>query len=163
MQTKDAIRSTMNMCDMVLKGYISDFEDGELLNRPTADCNSIAWQVGHLIASEVQLLKMIAPDSDTELPEGFAETHHKDNASGEATGKFCSRDEYLELMGKVRATTLAVLDRCSDEELDKPAPEQFQPWCPTIGDLFILIGTHGMMHAGQVVPVRRALGKPVMF
>jgi hypothetical protein len=27
--------------------------------------------------------------------------------------------------------------------------------------MFILIATHPMMHAGQFVPVRRALGKPV--
>jgi hypothetical protein len=32
-----------------------------------------------------------------------------------------------------------------------------------VGDVFMLIGAHPMMHAGQFVVVRRAAGKPVVI
>jgi hypothetical protein len=34
---------------------------------------------------------------------------------------------------------------------------------PTLGDIFLLLATHTMMHAGQFTVVRRKLGKPVLF
>jgi hypothetical protein len=34
---------------------------------------------------------------------------------------------------------------------------------PTMASMFILTATHPLMHAGQFVPVRRALGKPVVI
>jgi hypothetical protein len=34
---------------------------------------------------------------------------------------------------------------------------------PTAGHIYLLIATHGLMHAGQFVPVRRKLGKPVVI
>ena len=34
---------------------------------------------------------------------------------------------------------------------------------PKAKDIWCLIATHGLMHAGQFVPVRRALGKPVVI
>ena len=32
-----------------------------------------------------------------------------------------------------------------------------------LADLFLMLGTHTMMHAGQFTVVRRKLGKPVLF
>ena len=50
-----------------------------------------------------------------------------------------------------------------ESEFDKPAPEDFRSFCPTMGDMFTLIATHPMMHAGQFVVVRRQLGKPILM
>ena len=73
MNAKDAIRSSAGVSMMVLKSYISDLEDADLLKRPTTGCNHIAYQLGHLIVSEVELLEMAAPGEGAELPEGFAD------------------------------------------------------------------------------------------
>ncbi|TWT82697.1 DinB superfamily protein [Planctomycetes bacterium CA13] len=163
MQSKDAIRSAMNFSNLVFKGYLSDFDDAELMKRPGKGCNHLAWQMGHLIAAEVSMLSAMFPDDAFALPEGFAEAHSKETADSDDPSKFLKKDEYFELMDKVRQQTLAVLDRASQEELAGASPENFQSFCPTVADMFILIGTHPMMHAGQIVPVRRQLGKPVMF
>ena len=69
----------------------------------------------------------------------------------------------MDLWGKVKAATFAALDGMSDEDLDKPAPEELQSFCPTVGSTFVLIGTHPMMHAGQMVPIRRKLEKPIVM
>jgi DinB superfamily len=164
MKTKDAIRATMDLSTMVLNSYVSDLEAHELLTRPGRGCNHIAWQLGHLIASEVDLLSKICPDhTPAELPSGFAEAHSKATAGSDEPSGFLGREQYLSLFDRVRATTLAALDNLSEADLDAPAPTHLQSFCPTVGHVFVLIATHPMMHAGQVVPVRRSLGKPVLF
>ncbi len=161
MNTKDALKQTYELSQMVMNGYLGDFEDADLLQRPGDGCNHLAWQVGHLISSECNLLNMVAPGAAVELPEGFADQHGKENTQSDEG--FLSKAEYMELFGKVKEATFAALDGMSDEDLDKPGPEEMKGFCPTVGSMFCLIGTHVMMHAGQVVPIRRKLGKPVVM
>ena len=163
MNTKDAIRSAMDTSFMVFKGYLGDLDDADLMQRPGEGCNHLAWQTGHLIASEVSLLDSVCPGKATDLPAGFAEAHSKEMAGSDDASQFCTKNEYLELMDKVRAGTVAALEDLPEAELDSASPEQFRDFCPTVGNMFVLIGTHHMMHAGQFVPVRRRLGKPILF
>ena len=72
MNTKDAIRQTYDLSHRVVNGYLGDFTDEELMQRPGEGCNHVAWQLGHLISSECSLLNMVAPGAAPELPEGFA-------------------------------------------------------------------------------------------
>ena len=163
MNAKEAIRSSANVSMMVLTSYISDLDDADLLKRPAAGCNHIAYQLGHLINSEAQLLNMVSPETKVELPEGFAETYSKENAGDDNAEHFLDKASYVELFDKVRGTTLATLDSYPEADLDKDAPEAMRNFCPTMGDLFTLIATHPLMHAGQFVIVRRQLGKPILM
>lgn len=163
MNAKDAIRSSANLSSMVLKTYISDLEDGDLMRRPTEGCNHLAWQLGHLISSEVQLLEAVAPGRGIELPDGFVEAHSKDKCDSDDPDGFLGKATYDELFDKVRAASLAALDAYPESDLDNPAPENFRQICPTMGDVFTLIATHPLMHAGQFVIVRRQLGKPILI
>jgi len=163
MNTKDAIKSSAGMSGMVLKSYVSDMDDAELMQRPGDKCNHLAWQLGHLISSEVSLLEMIAPGRGVALPEGFAEAHSKENCDCDDPQKFLSKEDYIQLFDQVTAASGTVLDELAEEDLDKPAPEHFRSFCPTIGDMFTLIATHPMMHAGQFAVVRRQTGKPILM
>ncbi len=118
MNTKDAIRAAMDTSFMVFKGYLGDLDDADLMQRPGEGCNHLAWQVGHLTASEVSLLEGICPGKAAELPAGFAEAHSKETAGSDDTSKFCTKAEYLELMDQVREATKAALDELPEEELD---------------------------------------------
>ncbi len=163
MQAKDAIRAAMDISAMVYKGYIGDLDDQQLMTRPGEGCNHLAWQTGHLIASEAQLLEGICPGKAAALPAGFAEAHAKEKAGSDDPSDFRTKDEYLGLMDQVRESTLKALEEIPDADLDGPSPEYLRDFCPTVGQVFMLIGTHPMMHAGQCVPVRRKCGKPVLF
>ena len=163
MNTQDAIRATMNTSSLVLNRYLEDLSDADLMNRPGPGCNHIAWQLGHLIASENQLLESVSPGSSIELPAGFAEKHSKETISDDNPANFCTKQEYLDQFERVHAATNQVIDQLSNADLDQPAPEHFRSMFPTRGHVFILIATHGLMHAGQLVPVRRKLGKPVVI
>ena len=163
MKAHDALRSTYGLSTTVLKSYFSDMSDRELLSRPGPGCNHLAWQLGHLIASECQLLEGVVPGAAAALPEGFVAKHGKDTSNVSEASQFCTKQEYLDLLDKVQAATQAALAKLTEADLDQPSPEHFRAFAPTAGDVFALIATHRMMHAGQFVPVRRALGKPVVM
>ena len=163
MNSRSAIVATMDISLMILKQYISDLSDTELLVRPAPGCNHIAWQLGHLISSECGLLAGISPGAAPELPAGFKEKHDKANAKSDAPGDFCSKATYLELIDRVHAASVKGLEAFDDAGLDQPSPEHFRKMFPTVGHIWVLIATHPMMHAGQFVPLRRALGKPVLI
>ncbi|MBI1348402.1 DinB family protein [bacterium] len=163
MQAKDAIKQTMGLSRHVLNAYFADMTDAELLHRPGPGCNHLAWQLGHLIASECSLIESIQAGSAPELPAGFKEKHGKENATSDNPSDFCTKQEYADLFKLVNDATIKLIDEYPEADLDGPAPESFRSMFPTMGLMFLLVATHPMMHAGQFVPVRRALGKPVVI
>ncbi len=148
----------------MLKWYLSDLSDADLLVRPIPDANHIAWQLGHVIHAERAMMSATLPDAAyPELPAGFAEQHGKTTAKVDPPKGFAGKDEYLNLFTKVRAATQAALEKLSDAELDKPSKGDMAKYAPTLGAMFFLQANHTMMHAGQFSVVRRKLGKPVLF
>src|SRR5262249_24573095 len=122
--------------------------------------NNIAWQLGHLIAAETQIggmLKIPYP----ELAESLAGLEKTATNKTRPDGGKLSKDDYLRWFTKVRGATIVGLGKLSDTDLDQPNPGGMQQIAPTIGTLFVLVGNHTMMHAGQFSVLRRALGKPV--
>lgn len=163
MDSRAAIASTLNMSMLVLKSYISDLSREELISRPGEGCNHVAWQLGHLIASQASLLNGIDPGAAPELPTGFAEKHGKDNAGNNNASDFYSSEEYLKYFESVNSAVINSLHKKSDADLDAPSPEHFRSMFPTVGDIYVLMATHPMMHAGQIVPIRRRLSKPIVI
>jgi DinB superfamily len=163
MDTKQAIRSSLTISDFLLSRYLEDITPDELVARPVAGANNIAWQLGHLISAERNLVEAASPGSMPELPAGFREQHSKEKAASDNRADYLSKDEYLRLAKEVRANTLRALERLSDADLDKPATGRVPPFIKTAGECFVLIGPHWASHAGQWVVLRRKLGRPVMF
>ncbi len=160
MTTKDTIKHTIKMADDVLMAYLGDLEDAALMTRSVPGVNHLAWQLGHLISSEQEMLTG-AGVAMPNLPDGFAESYTKETSTSDDAGKFHKKDEYLALMSEQRSATLAALDACSEADLSKPTPESMQEYAKTMGEAFNIVGLHVLMHAGQFVPVRRKLGKPI--
>ena len=163
MNAKRAIESNIAMADKIAQSYLADLTDAELLVRPVPGANHIAWQLGHLISSERDLIEMVAPGSMPKLPEGFKEKHAKQTAASDDPKAFCTKAEYLKLLKEQRAGTLAALAKQTDADLSKPAPEAMRSHLETVGDLFSMQGGHLLMHAGQWAIVRRKLGRKPLF
>lgn len=163
MNAKDVIKRSADMSLMVFNGYLDDLTDADLFQRPGPGCNHLAWQIGHLINSEAGMLNSLRPGAAPELPAGFAAQHSNETKQIDDPAKFRTKQEYADLLKKVRSASLATLDSLSENDLDKPAPESMRQFFPTVGDVFLLIANHPLMHAGQFVPVRRRLGKPVVI
>jgi len=161
MTAKDVIRHSLEMCHGVLKQYLGDLTDADLLIRPVPGANHSAWMLGHLLISENGLneLGLAMPA----LPEGFAAAYTKETARSDDPAKFHKKAQYLQWLEEQRAATLAHLAALPEADLDKPTPEEAQAYAPTIGIMLNVIGIHDMMHASQIALVRRKLGKPALF
>jgi hypothetical protein len=163
MDSRQAFKSSINGAQHLVDAYLSDLTDADLMVRPIPGTNHIAWQLGHLIASENSMLEAICPGSMPKLPAGFKEKYGKETAASDDPKAFLSKAEYLDLFKQQRAATLAALDRMSDEELSKDAPPALKHFLKRVGDVFAMQGTHWVMHAGQWAIVRRKLGRPPLF
>jgi hypothetical protein len=161
--SRKALRAGIRGAQNVVEAYLGDLTDADLLVRPVPGANHIAWQLGHLIGSENMMLEGVRPKSMPPLPEGFRQKHSKETAKSDDPKNFLTKAEYLELMNKHRASTLAVLDSMSDADLDQPAPEAMRQYLKTVGDVFAMQGSHWMMHAGQWAIIRRKLGRAPLF
>lgn len=163
MNVNEVIRLAINGAHKVMLTYLSDLDDAELLMRVNSECNHPAWQLGHLISSEYFMMEGIRPGVSPKLPTDFTSCYSKDKAKLNDPTCFHTKAQYLELYDKQRRATLEILESLTPEDLDAPGPERMRSYAPTVGSLMILQGNHEMMHAGQLVPLRRKLGKAVLI
>lgn len=164
MNAREAITIALQGTGGMLPMYLGDLSDADLLVRPAPSANHIAWQLGHLISSEVQLISgQVSGAVYPELPAGFGKQHGKETSAIEPPKGFAAKADYLSLFAKVREATVANLQKLSDADLDKPTTGSMAPYAPNVGAMFLLVSNHTLMHAGQFTAVRRTLGKPVLF
>jgi hypothetical protein len=163
MQAKDVLKSTLSSTRNLVEWYLGDMTDQELTVRPVPSANNVAWQLGHLIMAEASLGKNLPGATYPELPASIKEQYTKQTSKTAPAGGYLTKAQYLEWFGKVRAATLANVDRLSDADLDKPTSGDMAKFAPKIGDLVAQLANHTLMHAGQFTVVRRALNKPILF
>jgi uncharacterized damage-inducible protein DinB len=163
MNAKEAIKTSLNSTMSMMKMFLDDLGDADLLVRPVPNANHIAWQLGHLIVAEANISKAIPQAKLAELPADFAAKYTKETCTVDSPTAFHKKTELLAAYDKVRAATLATLDALPDAALDTPVTGSMAAYMPTYGAMFNLLANHTMMHAGQFTVVRRKLGKPVLF
>lgn len=163
MNAKDALKLSLDLADTVVLPYLEDLTDAELLVRPVPGSNHIAWQLGHIIHSEHEMLDLICPGVMPALPPGFAERYSRDTAQLDSPSDFHTKGELLDLMRQVRVGTLKALAELPESKLEDPAPEQYRAYAPTVAAVIALQGTHWLMHAGQWAIIRRKLGRAPLF
>jgi hypothetical protein len=163
MNTKTAIKTALDTANMISTSYLGDLTDAEMMHRPVPGCNHIKWQVGHLIASENQMINQCVPGALPDLPAGFADKYTKETAASDNADDFDSKDELMRLYEQQRSATLAALENLSDEDLDQESPESIRGYAPNFGTAFLMQDAHWLMHAGQWAVIRRQLGRePLM-
>ena len=162
MDVKNAVATTLNQSDFIVDAYLADITPKELLARPCGGANHIAWQLGHLIASEHYFAEKIAPGRLTALPAGFAERHKKNTAASDNPADFLTKEEYIALRKQVRSQLLQVLDGLTPADFEKSVPG-VPPFLKNVGELLLFLGPHWTMHAGQWAIIRRSIGRPALF
>jgi hypothetical protein len=164
MKATQVIETALNSTQFLTNQYLNDLSDADLLTRPTPGANHIAWQLGHVIASEVGMVRSQLPNAAyPELPAGFAEQYTKETAAKDPPKGFLTKQKYLDLFNRVREATKATVSKLSDADLDRATTGNMAQFAPTLGAFLMLVSNHTLMHAGQFSVVRRKLGKPVLF
>ncbi len=155
----ESLAGNLGMLQMTL----SDFSDADIYARPVPGANNVAWQLGHLIASEAGMVNGCAGRPVIDLPAGFAERYTKATAGTDDPAALGSKSELLGLFAGVRAKTVAWVRTLTDEQMAKPAPERMRKMFPTVGHVVHLFAGHTTMHMGQIQVLRRKLGKSLLF
>jgi hypothetical protein len=163
MNTHEAIISNLHTARYVMSSYLGDLTDSDLLVRPVSGAHHAAWQLGHLIVSEYQMLNGVKPGSAPSLPADFIAKHDKTAAGSSNLSDFCSKEQYISLMQGLREATIATLSQLTIDDLSKPGPEAMRSYAPRVGSVFLAIANHELMHSGQIAVIRRVLGKPVVI
>ena len=163
MDSRQAIKATIDTADKFSKTYLVDLTDEEMMKRPDPVCNHINWQVGHSIASDHAMISGCVPGALPELPEGFTGKYTKEAVGSDDPADFHSKAELMAAFESQRSAIVETLATMTDEDFDKPAPEAMQSYAPTVGAVFSMIGSHWLMHTGQWVVVRRQLGREILI
>jgi hypothetical protein len=163
MQAKDALKLGLTSTQHLVNWYLEDFTDQELTVRPVPNANNAAWQLGHVIEGEVGMGGALPGATYPELPGSIKGQYDTKTASSPPAAGYLTKKQYLELFNKVRAASIANVDRISDADLEKPCPAAMAKYAPRMADLIVLLANHALMHAGQFSVIRRALKKPILF
>jgi hypothetical protein len=164
MKATEAVQTALKSTQQTLNIWLSDLSDADLLVRPAPGANHTAWQLGHLISGEPYLVKMACPEAAyPALPAGFEQQYGKETAGQDSPKGFLTKAQYLDLFGKVRQATLDLVAKLSDADLDRPTTGKMAQFAPTLGAMLLLVSNHTLMHGGQIVVLRRKLGKPILM
>jgi hypothetical protein len=164
MTAKDIAKLALTTTQDVLQMYLGDLADADLVIRPVPSANNIAWQLAHLISAEKFLLEGQLPGAEyPALPPSIAALGNDRTGKADPPEGYLPKAQYVEWFGKLRAITVAAVDRLTDADFDRPTTNMMAKFAPTLGALIILVSNHTLMHGGQFTVVRRALGKPVVF
>lgn len=162
----DLLRSALVMSREGLHALIADIrQKPELaLVRPApGKGNHALWTMGHLCAVEGAIQSSIA---GRENPHQDLWARFGPGTAPSSDGAGPSFEELVNKFNDIRQETLAILDRIGDGGLDRPPsviPPGFEEAMRTIGQTFMLITLHQMVHYGQIADCRRAAGlKPLM-
>lgn len=157
---KNALLSTKFLLEL----YVADLSDADFFVRPAPGANHIAWQIGNVIIGDGFLIGPQLPEVEyPELPPGFLQKHGAEGAKDDGPEGFLSKAEYLDLFRRTRGTTIAAVEALTDADLDRDTGPSMAQFAPTLGEAFLAVANHTMMHGGQFSVIRRVLSKPVLM
>ncbi len=122
------------------------------------------WVVGHLAYIETLVVRTIMLGEANPLAEWEAAFDGAE-VSGDI-GRFPPFDEALAKCREVRASTVALLDSLSEEDLDRVSAKVPRGFDDTFGTYRLClqyVADHWYMHRGQLADARRAAGLERMW
>jgi hypothetical protein len=160
MQAIDLVRFALGVGDHVFQLLVADLRDHPLATQSPAGGNHAVWTLGHLTFLEAGVPGILNGEPNPLAHwEPLFGMGSRPVSNPEAYPSF---DELLALYRQHRARTLALVAAAAgDGGLDRvPAriPPGFEKEMATVGQTFLIMAMHQMLHAGEVADVRRAVG-----
>ena len=160
MKAIDLIRGALKMSDEGVNALVADMRDAALTRPTDKGGNHPLWCLGHMAFVE-GAVGQIATGEPNPLahwaPLFGTGTESKPDAS-----LYPSFDEVLRAYRDGRARTLKLLERVGEAGLDRKPdsiPTGFEEAMKTVGQSFLTITLHQMVHYGQIADARRVAGR----
>lgn len=161
LKTIEVLTLSLQTCDRLLLPLLEDLRDAPLERSVPERGNHAHWIVGHLVYSEGRIVHEIAqgvPNPAEDLREQF-----RGGSTPAAAGDgYPSYDQLLERYRIARGETLRILSSLDERELAAKPSElsaKYNSFFPHKAACFMVCGTHGMHHCGQLADIRCRLDR----
>jgi len=159
--TTDAIIYSLQSAKNMLDALTADLKGCEWDHRAAVGSNCAAWLVGHLILVDRRALGLAGVTDLPELPAGF-ETVFGREANAPQAATFGDASNLMPMFDRNREMLISAVAKLPAEKFDETLPKPNARF-KTYGELFVFMGLHVIMHAGQISTIRRSLGRPPLF
>ena len=162
MNTKDAIRFSLNLAEDAVLKSLATIDDAPL-TFPTekGGCHPL-WVLGHLAFVEGLAYQILA---GKENPAGeWAALFGQDSTATDDVAHYPPFDEVVARYMQLRRKNLLFLDSLSEIELDKRTswqPKGVEEHFATYGKALLTVALHQMAHRGQITDAIRSAGRAV--
>ena len=160
MNAIDVIRWALQASNEGTNALIADMRDAALTAPTSAGGNHPLWCLGHMAFVEGAVTQILSGEPNPLAhwaPLFGTGTQPKPDAS-----LYPPFDEVLSAYRAGRERTLGLLDRTGEAGLDRQpenVPPGFEDAMKTVGQSFLLITLHQMVHYGQIADARRVAGR----
>ena len=165
MQSKDLLKTNLEMTTGIIQPLIEDMKDAPLTFPTSKGGNHPLWVLGHLAYSEGGILQEMMLGESNPLAQ-WKEIFAAGSVPVSEADKYPPFDEVMAKFQEVHQANMALLDSLSEAELDTPSkgcPPGYEGFFGTYRQCFQMVANHLLMHCGQVADARRAAGrKPLM-
>lgn len=161
MKITDLLVDRLQTGRMWTNSLLADIEESRWFEMPHPGVGHVAWQVGHLAASQIVLIHVrcfgmaytdVAPDSiRTTFARGSTPVADK--------SKYPSIAEIRALFDRVQNDVIHRVSGMSESELDEQAGAEPHPMLKYKAGAIAMAAMHETFHAGQIAMIRRIFGK----
>lgn len=140
---------------------LADIEESRWFDMPHPGVGHVAWQVGHLAASQIVLVHVRCFDmAYTDVaPDAIRTTFARGSTPVADKSKYPSIGEIRSLFASVQDDVIRRISSMPDSELDKQAGADPHPMLKDKAGAIAMVAMHETFHAGQIAMIRRIFGK----
>lgn len=143
------------------KSLLADIEEDRWFEMPATGVGHVAWQVGHLAASQIVLIHVRCFDmAYTDVaPDVIRTSFGRGSTPVASPAAYPPLAEIRSLFDRIHEDAIGRIGGMTDHELDERAGQEPHP---LFSDKAGAIGTaalHETFHAGQLAMIRRIFGK----
>lgn len=141
---------------------IRDIPPQRVCEQPGPCRNHVMWIVGHIACTDDFFLREFG-GRPLALPEQWHKLFGGGSVPTADLARYPSFQEVRHAFRDQREALTRWLEGMSEVQLDRPVPEQWQPYAPTMRDVGHFAAWHEGYHAGQLSNLRRAFGLEPAF
>ena len=140
---------------------LADIEETRWFDPPAPGAGHVAWQVGHLAASQVVLVHTRCFDKvyTDHLSATFRDTFGRGSKPVADPKAYPPIAEIRAEFERIHRESIALIAAMDPRELDAPTSGDPHPMFTTKGTAIGMAALHETFHAGQIALIRRLAGK----
>jgi len=140
---------------------LADVEESRWFQPPAPGLGHVAWQVGHLAASQVILLQMrcFGKQFADCAPAEYQKTFARGSTPVADPRAYPTIPVIREFFERTQNQSIEMIRVMPPSELDKPAGADPHPMFANKGGAIGMAVMHETFHAGQIALIRRLFGK----